>query len=87
MTPTEEGIKTDVPMRSVRLPVSLPSIIETAKTLPPKQNRESGRFTGTETGTEQETDSPSSVYDFDERELVRMRHARRAGQCTALSSH
>jgi hypothetical protein len=53
MTPTEEGIKTDVPTRYVRLPGSFPSIIETIKTLPPEQIRERGRIAGTEIGTEQ----------------------------------
>jgi hypothetical protein len=63
MTSTEEGIKTDDPTRSVRLSVSLPSIIETPKTVPSKQMKERGKIVGAEIGTEQETDSRSSVYE------------------------
>jgi hypothetical protein len=53
MTPTEEGIKTDVPIRSVRLPGSLPLIMETTKTFPSKQMKERGKILGMETGREQ----------------------------------
>jgi hypothetical protein len=63
MTLTEEGIKTDAPTRSFRLSASLPSIIETSKTLPSKQMKDRGKTGGAEIGTEQQTDPSSFAHE------------------------